>query len=345
MKKKNPTSKDVARLAGVSRTTVSLVLNKVEDSGISDKTKEAVWAAAKELNYHPNAMARGMRMRRSNTLGLVAPWSATETIFSKAVEGVQEAAFDHNYYTLLCHTKGERRREDVYVRYFMERRVDGIVVITSTGRQDYSNWEPLLDQKIPFVLVNSGIDDPRMSSVYVDNYLGAKMAVKHLYNLGHRRIGIIGTFKIGGKALYDRRRGFMEAAEELGLKPILPTEQSDHDPKLRGRLQTEELMSLASPPTAVYATSDLAAFGAYEFARERKVVIPRDLAIVGNDNYPSCEHVLPSLSSIAQPLFAAGQEAVRILMSAVEGENTQPQKITLPPTLIIRGSSGEEEAK
>lgn len=339
MKKKNPTSKDVARLAGVSRTTVSLVLNRVEDSGISDKTKEIVWAAAKQLNYHPNAMARGMRMRRSNTIGLVAPWAGSESVFGKAVEGIQEAAFDHNYYTLLCHTKGERRREDVYVRYFMERRVDGIVVITSTGRQDYSNWEPLLDQKIPFVLVNSGVDDPRMSSVYVDNYLGAKMAVEHLYERGHRRIGITGTYKIGGKALYDRLRGYKDTIRQLGLQPMLPEESGNQSSKLRGRLQFEELLALAEPPTAIYATSDLAAFGAYEVARERKVVIPQELAIVGNDNYPSCEHVLPPLSSIAQPLYVAGQEAVKILMSAISGENTQPQKITLPPKLIVRGSS------
>lgn len=339
MKKRNPTSKDVAKLAGVSRTTVSLVLNKVSGVQISEKTAEAVRSAAKQLNYHPNAMARGMRMCRSNTIGLVAPWSAVEQVFSRAVEGVQDEAFLHGYYTLLCHTKGERRREDVYVRYFMERRVDGIIVITSTGRQDYSNWEPLLEEKLPFVLVNSGVDDQRMSSVYVDNYLGARMAVAHLYGLGHRRIGLIGVFQSYGKALADRLRGYKDAVAEFGLEEIFPTAESDQAPKAGGRQQAEELLALPTPPTAIYATSDLAAFGAYEVA-QGKVVIPQQLAIVGNDNYPACQHVLPSLSSIAQPLAEAGKEAVRILISTLEGESDQPQKITLAPTLVVRGSSG-----
>jgi len=336
-RRKNPTSKDVAELAGVSRTTVSLVLNNVAGAQISEKTKKAVLEAAKKLNYHPNAMARGMKMRKSNTIGLVAPWAGTDSVFSAVVEGVQDAAYEHNYYTLLCHTKGERKREDAYVRYFMERRVDGIIFITSTGRQDYSNLEPFLDQKIPFVLVNSGVDDPRMSSVYVDNYLGAKMAVEHLYGLGHRKIGIIGTFKTGGKAIVDRLQGYKDALAELGLKPYLPTPQAGISPKHCGRIQTEELLSQAEPPTAFYATSDLAAFGAYEVAHERKVVIPEELALIGNDNYPSCEHVIPTLSSIAQPLYAAGQEAVKILMSIFEGGDVQ--KITLPPKLVVRGST------
>ena len=119
--------------------------------------------------------------------------------------------------------------------------------------------EPLLDQKIPFVLLNSGVDDPRMSSVYVDNYLGAKMAVEHLYKRGHRRIGIIGTFKVGGKALHDRLRGYRDAVEELGLEPFIPTKLGDPGSKQRGKLQAEELLALSSPPTAFYATSDLAA--------------------------------------------------------------------------------------
>jgi LacI family transcriptional regulator len=348
-RKKNPTCIDVAKLAGVSHTTVSFVINNVPGIQISEETRKAVWKAVKELNYHPNSMAQGMRTKSSNTIGLVVHWAVTDFLFNQAVEGVQEAAYQNNYYTLLCHTKGEQQREGAYLRYFFEKRLDGIVFITSTTKQDYSNIEPIFKEKVPFVIVNCGVEDPRLPAIFIDNYQGARMAVIHHYQQGHRRIGIIGTGGLGGKALSDRCRGYQETMEELGLEPIFPLSYSlpgaFNDQKPRGLQQTEELLNLPKPPTAIYATSDLAMFGAFAVANRKGMTIPTDLALVGNDNYLTCEHLYPALSSVEQPLYKAGKEAVRILLEMLKEGNAKPQQLILHPKLIVRESSLMDEIR
>lgn len=332
-----PTIKDIARAAGVSHTTVSRALRG--SPAISAETTARIQKLAQQMGYVPSAVAQSLISRRTRTIGMVVTTIADPFIV-QIVEGAESIAQAAGYSLFLASSHNDPDREVVVVETFHRRRVDAIIVTSSRVGSLYSSE---LDQiAIPIVLINNQEEGEYLYSVSVDDVHGARLIVEHLFNLGHRRIGYIGT---PNRPKSNRRRltGYQTALVQLGLKPdpdlvVCPDVAQDID---RAKIALDPL--LAAGASAIFCYNDLTAVGLLVTCRERGIKIPADLSVVGFDDIEAASYVSPGLTTVRQPRLNLGSCAMSMVLDLLSGKHVQDQ--LLEGELIVRESTAKVNSR
>jgi LacI family transcriptional regulator len=308
--------KDVARLAGVSQTTVSFVINETPYSDIPDETKQRVLAAAKRLGYRPNAMAQDLRRQRTNTIGFITDEIASTPYAGQIVEGAQDAAWEHDKILLLVNTKGNGAIENAAVEMMLKRRVEGIIYATMYHRPV---TPPQALREVPAVLLDCFAEDRSYPSVVPEEVRGGRTATEYLLKKDHRRVAFI-NHPHAIPATFGRLQGYREALEGYGVpydEALVWVGESESEGGYNG---TMKLMQLPDPPTAIFCFNDRAAMGAYDALRKLGLSIPRDVAVIGFDNQEViAAHLYPPLTTMQLPHYEMGAWAVRYLTTLLEG--------------------------
>ncbi len=329
-KAKKPSMYDVARLAGVSQTTVSFVVNDVADSNIPQETKDRVWTAVRELGWRPNALARGLTLQRSHTIGFISDEIATTPHAGKTIQGAQDAAWATNKLLLVINTGRNAAIEHDAVEMLLERQVDGLIYATMYHRP--VSLPPAIRQ-VPIVLLDCYVEDCSLPSVVPDEVQGGRTATEALLKKGHRRIGFINNVD-PIPATFGRLEGYKQAlaTHNVPFDPTLVCAQvSDAAGGYQGAM---ELMQRPTRPTALFCFSDTVAMGAYDALRKLGLAIPEDVAVVGFDNLELISaHLYPPLSTLELPHYAMGHWAVQNLLDHADSASAPApvqQKLACP---------------
>ena len=329
-----PTLKDVAKLSGVSPAIISRVINNDKTLNIKDNTRQRIVESIRELNYHPNIIAKSLRTKTSKTVAIIIP-DILNPFFHQVIKGVQGFFTKHDISLLLCDTNDDTEIEKKHVETLYNQQVDGILFATVNYDNDITDF--LERSNINYVLVNRGSHKNRFS-VKTDDLCGAEMAVNHLIGLGHKRIAhIMGTFSTD--TAFDRLSGFRNAiiSNDLVLYPeyIVQGNYSESD----GYSNAKKLLQLPHPPTAIFAANDLMAIGVIKAVYEMNLRIPRDISVVGCNDIWVCSSLNPPLTTIRSPLFEMGHAAAELLYNVINGIETEEKNIILPVELVTRGST------
>jgi DNA-binding LacI/PurR family transcriptional regulator len=342
-KKRRPTIVDIAKRAGVAPMTVSRVIN--ESGYVSGEAREKVERAVKELNYHPNGLARSLKRQRTHVVGILLP-DIANPFSAELVGGIQEALIPRGYSSFISASERSVQREQAALRAFFDHRVDGIIVATRETKAGNEFLLRLAERDLPMVVVGRALNHPQVDRVTADHWKGAYEAVEHLIALGHKRIGFAGVSAINGAGL-RRYQGYLDALRENDLpideKLIVgPVSQSGpgYSTQDDGYAGMKKLLALRKRPTAVFARNDFTAMGAICAIRDAGLSIPENVAVVGFDNVPLAAYSAPPLTTVNQPTGAQGSEAARLLLERIEGDRTRERReICLDCHLVIRQST------
>ena len=324
---------DVARLAGVHPSTVSRALHRA-DLPLRPETRRRVLAAVERLEYRPSAIARGLRLQRTKTLGMLVP-DIANPFFPPIIRGAEEAARERGYELVLCNTDDAPDRENASLRLLRERQADGVLFATS--RMADATLAAVRRERFPFVLVNRGSRVSADLSVEVDNERLASSVVAHLVSLGHRRIAhIAGPLSTTTGA--ERAAGYREALRAHGITPsaALVAEANAYSDDA-GHAAASIL--LGARPTAIFAANDLLMLGALRAMRAAGLSVPRDVSLVGVNDIPLVGLIDPPLTTVRVPGREMGQMAARMLIALVENERIVRKHVLLDTTLVVRGST------
>lgn len=338
MPRKRITSFDVAEKSGVSRTTVSFVLNNVPGISLSEATRQRVLQVAKELNYHPDSSGRKLASGKSNTLGLVLRQSH-EQVFSDALLpqvllGIEQAASSQGYQVLLKAL--EPQDSDGYMRLVHENHVDGIVL--SGPRQDETEIIRLHQEGLPVMLMGQ-LPGSKLPFVDIDAVEGSSRAVRHLIEAGHKRIGMITNAALEYISAQQRRLGYIKALKEAGIEVENFLIQEGTYTPASGFKAMEALLNVLPRPTAVFIASDVVCLGALQAIKGAGLRIPQDIAVVSFDDIPLANFYDPPLTTIHIPAYGLGWAAGERLVRLVQSETLDQEGLLLESELVIRKSS------
>ncbi len=331
-----PTLEEIAELTGVSRSTVSRVVNN--DSRVSPATREKVWEAIQRKGYRPNLHARGLAAGRSNIVAAVIPGGISNILadpyFGVLLSGIASAADSRDRYLLLSLSDVDfKHRVDELAQ---QGAVDGVVL--SSSEEDEPLTRALLSSGTPFVSVGRN-SDGRVSYVDVDNRGAARKITAHLLRLGHRRVATITGDPIATAAL-DRLDGYRDALEAYGL-PIREQLIFEGDfTEASGRVGMRSL--LEHHPDAVFAASDRMASGALNEIRAGGLRVPEDIALVGFDDIPLAAEMDPPLTTVRQSAKQMGETALEMLLDLIDDPSGPPRRVVLPTQLAVRASCGSK---
>lgn len=332
------TRADVAKRAGTSTAVVSYVVND-GPRPVAAETRERVLKAIAELGYRPNRVAQALRGQRSRVLGLIVP-DISNPFYAELARNIENHADLFGYTLVLGNSEQDAQRELRYVRTFLDRQVDGLILISGSSSEELMALFPEID--VPFILLDRRINyAPNAYLLATDGVAGAAMATNHLISLGHRSIAAMcGPSKMPS----ERAKGYLKAMEEAGLEPRL-YHSEDFDRHSTYDLAAKILQE-SGRPTAIFATFDLAGISILRAAADHGVSIPRDLAVIGYDDIQEAQYTIPRLSTIAQPTQELGRAATEHLIGLVEHdiERTFGMRF-IEPRLIVRESCGAIPAK
>lgn len=323
---------DVARRAGVSYVTVSRVINN--QAYVKEETRQRVQQALTELGYVANRQARSLRSGRTHTIGLLVRDLGTGYI-GEIIRGIDGELSDRQYDLMLYTTHWRMRSESDYVATLTRGMVDGLLLILPRTPESY--LENLGKRRFPHVLIDHQGVDQNGPAVGAANRQGGYDATAYLLKLGHRRIGFISGDPSLGCSI-ERGQGYRAALREhnVALDPCLVVEGDFMQSS--GYRHAKELLQLPVPPTAIFASNDVMAFGVMEAVREQGLRIPEDISIVGFDDIPQAASVHPALTTVRQPLEEMGRMATRMLFGYLEDPSRPQERIELPTQLVIRNS-------
>jgi DNA-binding LacI/PurR family transcriptional regulator len=330
--------KDIARVAGVSHSTVSRALS--DSPLVNTETKARIRRLAIEMGYSPDARARSLVLGRTRTVGVVVT-SIADPFMAEVVQGIESTASDHGYSVLLASSNSEPEREIAAVDMLHSKRVDSVIVTSSRIGALYADYLRRID--VPVVLLNNHTEQSGRYtfSVTVDNEHGGCLATAHLVELGHRRIAYI-TGAGDNSSSAGRMAGYRQALAESGI-PFDPGLVVQGDGRASGGDRAlPQLLATADRPTAVFCYNDMTAIGLLRAAGMVALSIPHDLSVVGFDDIPFASYVVPALTTIAQPKFTMGQQSMRMALTLMQtddtGTNEEVTNIVLQGHLIVRDS-------
>ena len=327
----------------LSQTTVSLVLNNSPSAkSIPPETRQRVMEAAERLNYRPNYFARSLRQSKSMSVGVLAP-DLSEGYFTRVMSGVvQELTAAHYFYFTACH---DWRKEliEQYPRMLVERAVDGFLLLNTPADG--------ISVPVPVVAISAHSQVENVTNIVLDHHAAVELALKHLYDLGHRRI----AFMRGPKAIPDseyRWEAIQEVAREIGLKVdpanviridaegwSMKTGYHPMAPEI-GYKPMKALLDKHRNFTAIFCFNDIAAIGAIRALKDSGCSVPQDVSVVGFDDIQSAAYSTPSLTTVRQPLFEMGKHGAQVLLDRIANREKQyPPEITMAPELIVREST------
>lgn len=294
----------------------------------------------RELGYVAHVSARALASGRTQVVGLLAQ-EVDNSFFAAVIKGVDQQVAAEDYDFMLCTTHERREKEAEYVARLSHGMVDGLLIILPRGLPDYV--EQLKADGFPFVLIDYDDAAPGCSVVNAANRAGARAAIEHLIELGHRRIGFI-TGRLNVGATHERLAGFREAMSAAGLVVHHEDVVTGDFLEPRGYEAAQALLALPDPPTAIFASSDTAAFGVLRASRDAGLSVPRDLSVVGFDDIPEASYFGPALTTVRQPLREMGRVAVRQLMSMLSEPGQPTARVVLETELMIRESTAPPRA-
>lgn len=329
--------KTVAQKAEVSTATVSRVLSNYP--GVKEKTRKKVLKVISELNYEINFVARNLRQRKTNTIGVIIG-NVLSQFYSIIAKSVEDVANKSGYNTILCNGDDNPEKELKYLKILKANRVDG-VILTPTGKNaKYINW--LLESGTRVVLLDRLVDGVDCDAILVDNENGAYKAVKHLINQGYRKIGIINGF-IDRTTGRGRLAGYLKALREANIPKEDNLIKIGNFKKRSGIDLARELLESSNRPEAIFVANVDMTLGALMTIKEMGLRIPRDIGIVGFDDSDWALILNPPLTVVSQPVYNLGSTAGEMLIKKIENSSTGPVKepliITLNTSLIIRNST------
>jgi len=340
---KRPTQVDVARLAGVSRATVSYVVNGLTDGQvpISEDTRQRVLEAVDELGYVPDARAQSLRSGDTNTIGLIIP-DIRNPHFWEHAEGVEQEARTSGYHLLLSDIALNSKYADEIFKDLSRRRIDGLILMGSFIAQSEEAKNTLIllrKRRVPIVEISDRNVDYDVDYVMSDYRAATKEVMSYLLSLQHRRIGLI--YGVASPVLAeDRMQPYQEGLREAGL-PVDENLIARCGPTIEDGYQAAwQLLNLPDRPTALIAINDLLAIGALRAAGDLGLRIPADLSLIGFDDIHMAKYLVPRLTTVAKDSTRVGREAVKQLLARIANPDLPCQKLSLPPNLIIRESTG-----
>jgi LacI family transcriptional regulator len=325
---------DVAKQVGVSTATVSRVIH---NSGyVARETREKVLKAIEELDYLPNAVAQGLKTKKTGTIGLVITNIYPNLFHAALALNIEIKARKIGYRTILCNSLSDPAEESNSVRLLMEKRVDGIIFATAI---DPKNVSAAIKNKIPVVLIERNRQIKGADIVLVDNVSGSFKAVEHLIKSGHKRIGFVGC-KFMDTVEEERYEGYIAALRKFGLEvdSALVKFVENYDLRM-GYSSVVEFVKNRNLPSAIFATSDLLAVGVLQALHENGIKVPEECSVVGYDDV-FAPLIWPRLTAVAQPFVEMADASVDMLIkrATLEAE-FPPQKVVLQPRLVIREST------
>lgn len=330
------TLEKIGEMAGVSRSTVSRVINN--HPNVKPEVRERVMQVVNETGYHPDPAARSLASHRSGIIGLVIP-QAMQSIFDdpyfpRLIQGISQACNTHNYILSLFLFQTAEEEARLYPKILRNQLFDGLIIASS--EKDDMFVSQLLAHNIPFVL-NGRHDNPKVSFVDADNLAGAYNAVSYLIRLGYRRIATI-TGPLNTWAGIDRKQGYINALRDRGIAVDPDLSVPGDYTEVSGYEATNRL--IPHKPEAIFIASDTMALGALRALREHGLSAPNDIALVGFDDMPMIATANPPLTTIRQPIQQAGKQTVEVLIDILENGLEPPRHVIMPTNLVVRQSCG-----
>jgi LacI family transcriptional regulator len=330
---------EIAQKAGVSKTTVSRVLNNQPD--VDAATRERIMGLIAQYGFQPNAFAKAISLQKSDHIGLLIPHKAeyvfSNPFYTEVMRGVSTEVDAQEYYLLFCYA-----HEDNYLDIFRQKRVDGFILL-SPGSFHKHIIETLNAQEVPFVSTAIISAEAHMTYVDVDNFRGAVTMMEHLTGLGHQRIAYVGKPTL--KSSQDRLNGYRHVMARYGLPsgdewvliPETSSVESGHDAALR-------FLQRPTRPTALFMANDIMAIGAIRAIQESGLRVPEDISVAGFDDIPLARYTVPPITTVRQPAYEKGVQAARLLIQMLEKTGGVPQSLVLPTELVVRQSTGPAQA-
>jgi LacI family transcriptional regulator len=331
----------VAAAAGVHPATASRALNPETRQLVNAQTARRVLRAAETLGYQPNPIARSLKTAKSQTIGVLVP-DLTNPLFPPIVRGIDDVLVEAGFSALIVNTDNDPDREQAQVRSLRSRHVEGLIV--ATARLDHPLLAELAEQGVKVVLVNRRAEALELPSITPDDTAGIALAVKHLVDLGHRRIAHLAGPQTTSTGVV-RALAYENALRDQGLDVdptlVVDCRQWREDDGAEG---LRRLLDAGTDFTAVVAGNDLIALGCYDVLTERGIACPDDVSVVGFNDMPFVDKLSPPLTTVAVPHHAIGAEAARMLLELI-GESSRPHRsVLLPVTLSVRGSTAPPRA-
>lgn len=340
MRTKKVTIKDVAEKAGVSISIVSYVLNDTPGKTIPETTRNKVIQAARELDYSPNAIARGMRMKKTMAIGLVSFWDIAEPVFASILKGVSTVAAENGYSLVFCNLNKKEREFD-YVEFFKRAQIDGVLLISPPQAINSFNEglhvETIKKYKIPAVILNGYTEDPSLSYIYIDYYNTTYMAVEYLARLGHKKVGYIlpESGELSHSQARDRLKGFKDAVSDFALEK--------NEDFIFGSNEINKIIEMVNDneaPTALVASKCPYAQRFIIEALKSKINIPEQISIIAANTEPYAPYLYPPLTTVQLPLQDIGERSAAILCETIDKKISQ-FKLKLPNKISERASCRE----
>lgn len=329
------TIEDVAAIAGVSIATVSRAIN--EPTKVADETRRKVIEAVARTGYTTNAMARSLRMRRSNMILILAP-DVGDPNFSNILVGLETEASKRGYGVLIGNTQNDASREADYLRFISSNQADGLILFT--GHLPYGFGQDGSEGRLPpMVAVNEPVPNANVPFVGVDNFAGARIATEHLISQGHRRIAFVGRSS-GREVNRLREEGYRKALASAGIT-VDPKLIIDGDGTTESGRAAAELMFVRDAlPTAFFCVNDATALGVIISLNARRYDLPRQFSVMGFDDISFSSFVTPSLTTMKQPRHKIGEAAMEMLLQLLAGEEPKQPQVLMRAELIVRNSVG-----
>jgi len=340
MKFEAVTIKDIAKVLGISTSTVSRALR--DSYEISPETKQLVQETAEKLNYRPNPIAQSLKEKRSRSIGVIV-CEIANSFFSQVINGIESIAYDKGYNVIITQSHESYDREVLDLQNLASRSIDGLLVSVSTETNDMAHFRELHEKGLPIVFFDRVTDELNTHKVIVDNFKGSYEATEHLIQNGYKRIAALANSEYLSITT-ERLAGYREALARHGMEP--GPDYIQHC--FYGGMQFSEieeavnkLMTLKEKPDAIVTMSDKLTTGCLKTLHRRGVKIPENLALVGFSNSDIAELLDPALTVIRQPALQMGEDAIELLLQLIESKRpvTQFEKRTLTPELLIRDSS------
>lgn len=322
------TIKDVAKLANVSISTVSYVLN--DTGNISDETKKKVLDAAKKLEYTPNGNARSLKLK-SNKLIAVVVYSFGGPVYEEIIRGITDIAKSNGYEVIVAESCNEK---SIVTKVLAQRLVDGAIILSANV--DNETIKSLSGKHFPIVTLDRKITGDYISNVLIDNSRASYEVVEHLHNLGYKKIGII----CGPKETYDsnkRIEGFKNAVKDFNIENLANWNMHGNFTEISGYEIMSKIIKSGNMPEAYFIANDEMAIGAMKACKEHGLKIPEDIGLVGFDDIYLCEYVTPKLTTVRRPSYESGVVAANSLITSLKGEKTS-KYVVLAAELVHRES-------
>ncbi|WP_261131595.1 LacI family DNA-binding transcriptional regulator [Bacillus sp. Marseille-Q3570] len=327
---------DVAKKAGVSKSTVSRILNGNYEQNTVD-TVNKVLNVIKELDYRPNALAKSLKSMKTNVIGIVLS-NLKNPFWVNVLEGVEDTCRKHGFNLMICNSNEEAELEEEHIRSFQMKQVDGMII--NPTLKNLTIYQKLIKNEFPLVSINRKLSGLNIDTVTMNNIEGAKLAVEHLIGLGNRKIAIIVYPPDDISPRIERIEGYKKGLQENGI---------DFDPSMiriveerKGEVkkQVRDLLSGHDKPDAIFSTNNIMTLEVLEGIKDLQLNVPEDLSVIGYDETVWSKHLKPALTTVYQPAYDMGELAAKKLIQRINKKGSEMETLTLEPRLIVRDSCG-----